>query len=64
MSDKIQKLFSGKPTITKVTNNKVILSGKCKLCLGHGMKYSQGDFYTCKSCGGGGELEFVVVLNK
>ena len=63
MSDKINELFSGKPTITKLCSNRVILSGKCKLCFGDGIQYSQGDFYTCKRCRGGGKLEIVINKN-
>ena len=59
MSDKIQKLFSDKPSITKLCNNRVNLNGKCKLCFGQGIYYSKGDFYTCSGCRGCGKVEFV-----
>ena len=58
MSDKIQELFSDKPSITKLHNNRVILNGKCKHCFGQGINYIQGDFYTCKWCRGYGMIEF------
>lgn len=52
MSDK-SDFFCGKSYEQCIT--KLILSSKCKMCFGNGIKYIKGDFYTCKRCRGGGK---------
>lgn len=53
MSDKFSAwdiLFVGKPMITELSGNRVLLSGKCRWCFGNGRVYSCGEYEQCTIC--------------
>ena len=42
--------FFGKPSITELSGNRVMLTGKCRWCFGNGRVYVRGDYERCNSC--------------
>ena len=53
MSDKFSAwdiLFVGKPMITELSGNRVMLFGKCRWCFGNGRVYIQGEYQQCTTC--------------
>ena len=53
MSDKLNKWntwFSDQPVMKELTEDRVMLSGKCRSCFGTGRVYIRGDYERCNSC--------------
>jgi len=54
--------FLDNPNIVELSDNRIMLTGKCRWCFGTGRVYSRGDYESCRTCNSGisGYLTFIV----
>ena len=58
--------FINEPNIIVMSDNRFMLSGKCRECFGNGRIYVRGDYEKCRTCNGSvsGNLTFIVSPTK
>jgi hypothetical protein len=65
MSDKYWNTwFSEQPDRKELSENRVMLSGKCKCCFGAGRVYIRGDYERCNNCNSNFGQLTIIIKNK